>query len=444
METETSVSQIQVKKRIRDVFTTVRENGWNSENRELFKILTRVYMQKKIPNFKKGMVPDNYLLKEECRKTPINELLIWDKILETETMKETISPEKITNTDYEKTNILYECIRFMDLYNPESVIISLSGGVDSMCLLFAWYKIFKRIGKPQNVIAVHIEYGNRQHESPIESQFLYHYCKQRFPEITFHLYIIDDFSRDMVERDLYEALTREIRFTCYKQWKNTPVILGHIRDDIYENIFLNISKQTTMENLNGMTGVDKQDGVDIWRPFLNISKQTIYNFAEMYKIPYFKDTTPDWSMRGKMRRQLFPLMQEIFGETILERYCSLSQKCQYLSDVHNSCIIEPLKEKIKVSEHYSSKQKQCVIPIPQFPISNESWEILIRHAYKKISKTHLSRKCLTPILTTLNRSSVIDCSTQMFTLTGGGKACVSYQEIILYDSVNAKQELHCS
>ena len=36
---------------------------------------------------------------------------------------------------------------------------------------------------------------------------------------------------------------------------------------------------------------DKQDGVDIWRPFLNISKQTIYNFAEMYKIPYFKDTT---------------------------------------------------------------------------------------------------------------------------------------------------------
>ena len=156
METETSVSQIQVKKRIRDVFTTVRENGWNTENRELFRILTRVYMQKKIPNFKKGIIPDNYLLKEECRKTPIDKLQIWNKILETDTMKETISPEEITNTDYEKTNIMYECIRFMDLYHPERVIISLSGGVDSMCLLFAWYKIFKRIGKPQNVIAVHI------------------------------------------------------------------------------------------------------------------------------------------------------------------------------------------------------------------------------------------------------------------------------------------------
>ena len=60
-----------------------------------------------------------------------------------------------------------------------------------------------------------------------------------------------------------------------------------------------------------------------------------------------------------MRRQLFH-NAEIFGETIPERYCSLSQKCQYLSDVHNSCIIEPLKEKIKKYQNIIVQSKNNV------------------------------------------------------------------------------------
>jgi hypothetical protein len=34
----------------------------------------------------------------------------------------------------------------------------------------------------------------------------------------------------------------------------------------------------------------------------------IFGFAHKYGIPYFKDTTPKWSTRGKLRNQLLPLL----------------------------------------------------------------------------------------------------------------------------------------
>ena len=191
-----------------------------------------------------------------------------------------------------------------------------------------------------------------------------------------------------------------------------------------------------------MNEVDKQEDVVIWRPFLNITKDTIYKYANNFSIPYFKDTTPNWSMRGRMRCELFPVMKEIFGKTVLERFCNLSNKVSYLSNLHINCLIEPIKEKIKVSSYhnYRGTYKQCAIPIPKNTISDEGWEILIRYAYSKISRTHLRNKCLTPILNTLNRANMTDCSTQVFTLTGGSRARVSFNEIILYDYEDAKIE----
>ena len=39
----------------------------------------------------------------------------------------------------------------------------------------------------------------------------------------------------------------------------------------------------------------------------------IYNFAHTHSVPYFKDTTPDWSNRGKLRRKVFPVLKEIYN-----------------------------------------------------------------------------------------------------------------------------------
>lgn len=46
------------------------------------------------------------------------------------------------------------------------------------------------------------------------------------------------------------------------------------------------------------------NGVRVWRPMLPFDKDVVFDFAHKFGVPYFKDTTPSWSTRGKLRRQL--------------------------------------------------------------------------------------------------------------------------------------------
>lgn len=54
----------------------------------------------------------------------------------------------------------------------------------------------------------------------------------------------------------------------------------------------------------GMLPENTVNGVRVWRPMLPFGKDVVYDFAHKFGVPYFKDTTPSWSTRGKLRREL--------------------------------------------------------------------------------------------------------------------------------------------
>ena len=54
------------------------------------------------------------------------------------------------------------------------------------------------------------------------------------------------------------------------------------------------------------------------RPMIKFYKQPIYDFADKYQIPYFKDTTPDWSVRGKYRNKILPIIEDTFSKNVKE------------------------------------------------------------------------------------------------------------------------------
>ena len=53
-----------------------------------------------------------------------------------------------------------------------------------------------------------------------------------------------------------------------------------------------------------MTDDSVSNGVRVWRPLLHHPKDHIYEFAHKYGVPYFKDSTPSWSTRGKLRNKV--------------------------------------------------------------------------------------------------------------------------------------------
>lgn len=130
--------------------------------------------------------------------------------------------------------------------------------------------------------------------------------------------------RGQCPREYYEKYTRNVRFNLYRSF-NCPIVLGHIKDDLIENIWSNIARGSDLFKLHKMDERDVIDGVTIIRPFIRVLKEDIYEFAYSHRIPYLKNTTPEWSNRGKMRNTFIPAAKEQFGS-------SIDDKLLYMSD----------------------------------------------------------------------------------------------------------------
>lgn len=208
--------------------------------------------------------------------------------------------------NYSKIKQLTENFSSLE-FNEDSYCISLSGGVDSMVLLDILYKRDKRI------IAIHINYNNRE-ETNLEQQFLFDYCKNRNITLFCHSF---DITRGSIKRSDYESFTKQTKFDIYKSTLKSYglkyVLLAHHKDDIIENIFTNFCRGDNFLNLSVIKESNIIMGVNIVRPLLKYYKQDIYNYAHYYEIPYFLDTTPDWSVRGKFRKKILPLLFDTFN-----------------------------------------------------------------------------------------------------------------------------------
>lgn len=190
----------------------------------------------------------------------------------------------------------------------QKFIISLSGGVDSMVLIcIILYLGYETIG-------IHINYNNRI-ETTKESEMLKIWCK--INNIKLYVEEINNIKRNEIKREKYEKITQNIRFTFYKKillLENLDtILLAHHKDDIIENIFANICRGRNLLNLAVIKEKTEIDNIIIGRPLLIFNKFNIYDFAHKYQIPYFKDTTPDWSVRGKYRKEILPKLNNTFS-----------------------------------------------------------------------------------------------------------------------------------
>jgi tRNA(Ile)-lysidine synthetase-like protein len=159
----------------------------------------------------------------------------------------------------------------------------LSGGVDSIVCCWCLVNTFK------NITALHINYNNRK-TSDEEERFVRWWCGK----IGIKCYVrkISEIKRDACMkyglRDVYETYTRNVRYSCYKQFGDSVIILGHNKDDILENLFTNIANKTKYDNFSSKKNIYffKQDNINFYRPLLDKTKREIAIYAHENNIPY--------------------------------------------------------------------------------------------------------------------------------------------------------------
>lgn len=283
------------------------------------------------------------------------------------------------------------------------IIISLSGGVDSMVCSY----IAANMLGVDRCIFLHINYNNRD-TSDEEETFVRYWCNllgvplylRKFTEINRPLCMKYEM------REMYETYTRNVRYACYRDVGPYPVILGHNKDDCFENILTNMTKCTKYENLLGMDSVSKKDNVVFLRPFLTVSKAELIEYAKKQGISYLYDSTPKWSQRGKIRDKIVPVITN-WDTLCLEGFFEMAKRMTEMNnivDYHVDILLQNLEINTYTSNPMLSPQHQpintfttYIFSIKQIPKSLDIW----RKIFTKLSLAQPTTKSLNAFLSRL-------------------------------------------
>ena len=197
-------------------------------------------------------------------------------------------------------NKLADFLRRYDLSQKgDRVICAVSGGADSMALLFAFYLLRDKL--QIELQAVHFNHCLRGEESQADEQFVRDFC-QRY-DIALHV----GTQTVVAGKKGLEAAAREARYRFFDTLDG-KIATAHTADDNAETVLMHIVRGT---GLKGLGGIAPQRGKLI-RPMLEITRQQVQAFLEEYHIPYREDSSNagDAFLRNRLRHHVIPLLKQ--------------------------------------------------------------------------------------------------------------------------------------
>lgn len=231
-------------------------------------------------------------------------------------------------------NQLIQNIKQKQLFEPgQKVLLAISGGIDSMVLLY----LFEKSGFEYGI--AHCNFKLRGNESDedeefVKKQVLIHGVPAYFETFETKEYAnIHGISIEMAARELRYEFFEKVRIKNGFDF----IATAHHQDDLIETFFLNLSRKT---GIKGLTGIKEKTG-KIIRPLLFAGRSEIENYASKNYIEFREDSSNREVVfqRNFLRHKILPLFSEMnpsFKKNILASIENLKNAEQvYSGSLHS-------------------------------------------------------------------------------------------------------------
>lgn len=229
------------------------------------------------------------------------------------------------------------------LQDNDTIVIGLSGGPDSMCLL----DIIRSLNRNITIVCAHINHNIRK-ESFEEQEFIEDYCKKN--ELVFETTTFDKKSED---QDYNELELREKRYnyfeTIIKKYKAKYLFTAHHGDDLVETVLMRISRGSNLKGYTGFQVETKKKYYKVIKPLIFMTKEDINEYNKERNIPYVLDKTNDEDnyTRNRYRHNVLPFLKSE-NENIHLKYLKFSRELltyyEYVDKVINREIEKRFKK----------------------------------------------------------------------------------------------------
>ena len=201
----------------------------------------------------------------------------------------------------------------------EKVVVAVSGGADSVCLLLVLVNLEKKLGITP--VVCHINHGIRGEEADRDEEYVKNLAGRLGVEYHSFSENVPAYAREQHIGE--EEAGRKIRYQRFgelcKKVGAKKVAVAHNSDDKAETVVFNLVRGSSLAGLAGIKPRSERSGCEIIRPLLPFRRSEIEEYLRHNGIDdWCTDSTNDLDsyMRNRIRHNIMPELDSICSQAV--------------------------------------------------------------------------------------------------------------------------------
>lgn len=228
----------------------------------------------------------------------------------------------------------------------EGIVVGLSGGADSVCLLRVLCSLAPLYGiSTDNIVAVHVNHMIRGDEADCDESFAARLCESLNVSFEGYRKDITEYARELGSS--VEEAGRIYRYECFNDAAGKhgadKIAVAHNKNDMAETVIFNMIRGS---GLKGMAGIPPVRD-NIIRPLLCVDRTQIEEYLAAISQDYRTDSTnlsTDYD-RNKIRHVIIPCMENINKKAVSHICDAAYEASKSHSYIHSKAVSKLSDEK---------------------------------------------------------------------------------------------------